>query len=143
MVGTSTRTRAGSNAPFELSARIRFCSSSVMRTLRMVSRNPTGAMKVVTIATMTMMENICWLRIPMERPMVATTSSIAPRAFMATAMDSPSQKRSPPQMLPSVHPISLPRQAIVSTSASTSPLSRLCRFTLSPTVAKKIGARIA
>lgn len=122
---------------------MRFCSSSVMRTLRMVSRNPSGAMKVVTMATMTMMENICWLRIPIDRPMVATTSSMAPRAFMATAMDSDSQKRSPPQRLPTVHPMSLPRQAMVSTRASTLPLSRLCRSTFSPTVAKNTGARTA
>ena len=46
---------------------------------------------------MTMMENICGVRIPSDSPMVATTISIAPRAFIATAMEAASQKRRPPQ----------------------------------------------
>jgi len=52
-VGTSTRTRAGSNTPLDCSASMRRASSSVMRTMRMVSRSPSGAMNEVTTATMT------------------------------------------------------------------------------------------
>ena len=44
-----------------------------------------------------LIENIWVLRIPSDSPMVATTISMAPRAFMATAMELASQKRSPPQ----------------------------------------------
>ena len=76
---------------------MRLGSSSVMRTRGIVSRRPTGARNEVTIAIMTMIENICGVRIPSDRPMVATTISIAPRAFIATAIDAASQKRSPPQ----------------------------------------------
>jgi hypothetical protein len=100
-------------------------------------------MNEVTIATTTIIENICWLRIPSDRPMVATTSSIAPRAFMATAMDSPSQKRRPPQTLPRVQPSSLPTQATASTTASMRPPPRAQRSTLSPTMPKNTGARRA
>ncbi len=103
-VGTSTRTCWGSNTPRDRWARMRFCSSSVIFTLGTVSRRPSGAMNEVKIATTTMIENICWFRMPSDSPMVATTSSIAPRAFMATAMDRLSQKRSPPHRPPSVHP---------------------------------------
>ncbi len=76
---------------------MRRASSSVIRTRGIVSRSPTGARNDVTIATMTMIENICGVRIPSDRPMVATTISIAPRAFMATAIEAASQKRMPPQ----------------------------------------------
>jgi hypothetical protein len=63
----------------------------------MVRRSPTGAMNEVTIAIMTMIENISGVRIPRARPIVATTIPIAPRAFIATAIDAASQKRNPPQ----------------------------------------------
>ena len=69
-----------------------------MRTRGIVRRRPSGARNDVTIATMTMIENICGVRMPSDRPMVATTISIAPRAFMATAIEAASQNRSPPQI---------------------------------------------
>ncbi len=96
-VASSTRSCSGSKAPVDSEARMRRASSSVIRTRGMVSRSPIGARNDVTIATTTMMENICGVRIPSERPMVATTIPIAPRAFMATAIEAASQKRRPPQ----------------------------------------------
>ena len=76
---------------------MRRASSSVIRTRGIVSRRPMGARREVTIAITTMMENICCVRIPSARPIVATTIPIAPRAFMATAIEAASQKCSPPQ----------------------------------------------
>ena len=62
--------------------------------------------------------------------MVATTISIAPRAFIATAIEAASQKRSPPQMPPSVQPNSLPKQATPITTASMPPPPSVHRSTL-------------
>ena len=66
---------------------------------------------------------------------------MAPRAFMATAIDAASQKRRPPQIAPSVQPTSLPRQATpmhqrqhaAAAQASTD-------STFRPTMPKKTGA---
>ncbi len=101
-----------------------------------------GAMKDVTMATMTMIENICGLKIPSDRPMVATTISMAPRAFMATAIDAASQKRRPPQTAPTAQPTSLPRQATPTTTISISGLPSPHRSTFRPTMPKKTGARM-
>ena len=94
---SETRTRAGSKAPVDFGGRIRRASSSVIRTRGIVRRSPSGAMNDVTIATMTMIENICGVRIPSDSPIVATTIPIAPRAFIATAIEAASQNRMPPQ----------------------------------------------
>ncbi len=110
--------------------------------MRIVSRSKSGAMNDVVTATMTTIEYISWFKIPSDSPMVATTSSIAPRAFMATAMDRLSPSLRPPSRLPRVQPMSFPAVATPSTWNSIDPSPSCQRSTLSPTMPKKIGAKI-
>ena len=67
---------------------------------------------VVMTAMATIMVNRFWLSAPIDRPMVATITSVEPRAFMPVPSASDSRAVRPPSVPPMKAPPNLPRLAI-------------------------------
>ena len=67
---------------------------------------------VVTTAMATIMVNRFWLRAPIESPIVATITSVEPRAFMPQASANDSRRPSPPISPPMKAPANFPSVAI-------------------------------
>ena len=67
---------------------------------------------VVITAMATIMVKRFWLSAPIDRPMVATITSVEPRAFMPVPSASDSRSVSPPSAPPMNAPPNLPRLAI-------------------------------
>ncbi len=69
----------------------------------------------------TIIVNRSWLSAPIDRPMVATITSVEPRAFMPVASASASRRVSPPSSPPRKAPANFPIVAMaISPSVSNS-----------------------
>ena len=76
---------------------------------------------VVSTAIATIIVNRSWLSAPIDRPMVATITSVEPRAFMPVASASASRRVRPPSSPPMKAPPNLPIVAMaISPSVSNS-----------------------
>ena len=105
-----------------------------------------GVTIVVVMATMTISVKIGWLRMPTVSPIVATTTSVEPRAFMPKASAAASRDVSPPRRPPRNPPSSLPAQATATNppaSASSRVSPRIRRSIERPASVKKTGAKSA
>ena len=67
---------------------------------------------VVTTAMATIIVNRFWLSAPIDRPIVATITSVEPRAFMPQPSASDSRRVRPPSQPPMKAPPNLPTLAI-------------------------------
>ena len=67
---------------------------------------------VVTTAIATIIVNRSWLSAPIDSPMVATITSVEPRAFMPQPSASDSRQVSPPKAPPRNAPLNLPMLAM-------------------------------
>ena len=101
---------------------------------------------VVTTAMATIMVNRFWLSAPIESPIVATITSVEPRAFMPHASANDSRRVSPPISPPMKAPANLPRLAIAIRPSAMS--SRVGSFSTvrsadSPAMPKNTGMKNA
>ena len=96
-------------------------SSSVIGTRASAQRSIGGIAMVVTNAMATIMVNRFWVSAPIDRPTVATMTSVEPRAFMPQPSASASRRSRPPILPPMNAPANLPMLAMaISPSASSS-----------------------
>ena len=110
---TRTRSRLGTKFFSSSASRSRRCFSSLRIGSRAsAQRNVGGIAMVVITAIATIIVNSVWLSIPIDRPMVATTTSVEPRAFMPVASASDSPRVRPPSQPPVKAPRPFPRLAI-------------------------------
>src|SRR6516164_9296345 len=118
----------------------RALSSSCTGSLDSAQRSIGGIANVVTTAIVTIIVKRSWLITPSERPMVATMTSVEPRAFMPQASASDSRPLSRPNAPPRNAPLNLPRLALaISPRARGKRSGSLStkRSALSPAIAKK------
>ena len=114
---SSTATSRRSSCDTKPLACISSRSSRSFSSLR-IGRRPSaqrrvgGIASVVTIAMVTIIVNRSWLSAPIDRPMVATITSVEPRAFMPVASASASRRESPPSSPPRKAPPNFPMVAM-------------------------------
>ena len=88
---------------------------------RSAQRSIGGIAIVVITAMATIIVKRFWLSTPIDRPIVATITSVEPRAFMPQASASDSRRVSPPSLPPTKAPANLPTLAMtISPSVSSS-----------------------
>ena len=81
--------------------------------MRASAQRSVGGMAMVVITAMvTIMVNRFGLSAPIDKPMVATITSVEPRAFMPVPSASNSGKVRPPSLPPKNAPPNLPRLAM-------------------------------
>ena len=101
---------------------------------------------VVITAIVTIIVNRVWLKAPIERPMVATITSVEPRAFMPVPSASDSRNVSPASLPPTKAPPNFPILAIAirpQVRSSRSVSFRIVRSAERPAVPKKTGMKKA
>ena len=105
-----------------------------------------GIAMVVTIAMVTMRVNRFWLSTPIDRPMVATITSVEPRAFMPQPSASDSARVRPPSLPPTKAPRNLPMLAMTmrpNASSASSGFFSTVRSALRPARPKNTGMNSA
>ena len=137
------RSRFGTKAFFSYSSRSSRAFSSRRNGSRASAQRSVGGIAMVVInAIATIIVNRFWLNSPIASPMVATMTSVEPRAFMPIASAVDSRPVSPPNQPPANAPTALPRLAIAMrpkvSSASSLSLSTV-RSALKPARPKNTG----
>jgi hypothetical protein len=109
----SRRSRLGTNSFASSSSRSsRSFSALAIGTRARAQRSIGGIAMVVATAMATIMVKRFWLSAPMDRPIVATMTSVEPRAFMPQASARASRRLRPPISPPMKAPANLPTLAI-------------------------------
>ena len=124
----------------------RAASSGLIGSRPSAQRSMGGIDIVVTTAMVTMVVKRSWLRTPIESPIVATMTSVEPRAFMPQPSASDSAHVIPPSRPPKKAPLNLPRLAIAiipKVRKSRSVWARTARLVVSPANPKKTGMNSA
>ncbi len=121
-------------------------SSLLIGTRDKPQRSIGGIAMVVTNAIATIIVKRFWLSAPIDRPILATITSVEPRAFIPQASASDSRRLRPPISPPMNAPTNLPRLAMAmrpSASSSRCGSFRIVRSALSPAMPKNTGMKNA
>ena len=141
------RSSFGTKPRCSISSRSSRCFSSLRIGMRASAQRSIGGMAMVVITAMvTIMVKRFGLSTPMDRPMVATITSVEPRAFMPLPSASDSGKVRPPSLPPTKAPPNLPRLAMTISPAVSAKIDgslRMVRSALSPAVPKNTGMKKA